>query len=1056
MALPQWELNLLKIAERVAPKTEVSKTDPEIKSNALLGFDEAQRLITTEMSTIFESSKIPLDWLFASKIEKSFISDLVNRLCTYQRFRNGYTGELRDLNPDHSAYAKRSDELRQEFIRQTHTTRIETWIRNLDNLFEHRLSGAWGKALAHDLAAICRSHGEGGDFIRSLETEATYFGSSRSNLQSVALLLRVADIVDFSAARAPTILLREKLIRSQVSRDHWDVKNEGISYTFDKTTANETVVRYSAYFQNPKLYFLFQDYLDEVDAELFLYNQFRATKNPANKLLSPIALKADRDGIRYDSTRFEPITGLLFSLDQKRILELLMGIKLYKEPFACLRELYQNALDATRCMLAAEGSTAAGRIEFGLQTDSSVDYLFCRDNGVGMTRDIVSRFLLKVGNSYYQSKEYQRLAASWNDTFTPVSQFGVGILSCFMIGTRMEIISKPVPGLHDDDDPICFVIDGPHEHFYYKPVEPADLESVGKHGTIIKLILSEKYRKALHTSPLPNLEFWQHAENFLNHHKPSEKILDKWRSHLYQKISGFIGDYPQQIDVCISLSDGTSAHLARATTPFDFVSLGIPRTLIETLDDEAHQFRRGQPKYLSVIDHQVIHKISASHLDTTFSVLVGFPKPGFPFDDTRTLNVMSFIEYRNGLLVDGIKMSNNVHSGKDMIDSLSRAGILNFFGRKRPILSVDRLSIVEWPDDLSEISEVLADEITSLLLGKAIAHAKTYDLAPNSTELRLLWDYLFTRFGFLAKRLVEKIIETPEANYTDAELSTITGRDISLSNLANATELTLKWTEFWNLKEASKRLVLGKLSASESLHVVDAKIRLQGPEFLPLAKADSWDRIRGWSYLFRADKWTGTFQEFDLVSMVWPVLSPNLFDKISDRFSEAEPINNRTKSFHHVSNGISAIGDLDPVTIHQKFGIYRVKNDSIYDEKPESVVHRFDQAANSFWLFELEHDYEGADPSRLVFCAYIGPRKLSARENEDLEPYRIDDPDYARGVAEGWSILFLGLKDVNVVCLPGLVPRQHLVDRIPSSFWNAHADVSFYFPDGERLESVQT
>lgn len=1056
MALPQWELNLLQITEGVETKDAASKPGVRNDLKPVLGFEAASRLISAEASTIFGQNKLPLDWLFAARAEQDFVGDLAERLCAYQSFRNGYVTELRDLQSDPVIYAKRSEELRQEFIRRTHCTRIETWIRNLEGLFEQRLSGAWGKALAHDLAVVCRSHGEGGDFIRSLQTEAMYLGNSHCNLQLVALLLRVADIIDFSAARAPSILLREKLITSPISRDHWDVKNEGISYSFDVTPNGAIRVRYSAYFQNPKLYFLFQDYLDWVDTELILYSQITGSKKSGIEPLStppPVEPKADRSGIRFDSKRFEPIHGCRFSLDQKRILELLMGVKLYKEPFACIRELYQNALDATRCMLAAEGQKSSGNIEFGIHTDPSTTYIYCRDNGVGMTKEIVSRFLLKVGNSYYRSKDFQRLSASWNDAFTPVSQFGIGILSCFMIGTRMEIVSKPLPNLYDEAEPICFVIDGPHEHFYYKPVEPSDRESVGKHGTIVKLYLSDRYRKKLHASPISNIAFWQHAAGSLHNHAPLKAEVDAWQSHLYHAICGFVGDYPTQIDVTVKFSDGSVASLIRATTPFDFTALRIPRPLVEIWESESHWYHRGEPSYLSVFDHLVHNSVSVEYLGATFTTLVSFPRAGFPNKSYRALDAVRFIGAGNcGLLVDGIRVS-NAHSSKDAIDSLTRTGILNFRGRQRPLLSVDRLTVVEWPEELTEIVEELANRTATLLIEQAVQHARNYKLPTDSDEIRLLWDYLFIRFGFLAGTLISGIIKTPEANYQDAELSVIAGRPSTLTGIVTAVNLTLSWTKFQGLQERSQRVLVGKLAAAASIVIEDSRIHIQGTEFAPLEKDDTWNWIREWTYVYRADEWRGKFQDFDLVSMTWPVIPARLFDKIESIRSENRSVNKRTKLLHYYSNSIAAIGDLDPATIHQRLGIYRLKKDSILSKKPASSIYRFDETANNFGLLEFGLHYEPESTERWVLCVYIGPRELSPEEKQDVERHRAEDPDYVRGVIEGWSILFLGQKDVNVICIPGQAPRKQLVERIPSSFWKAHADLTFRFLDGESLSA---
>lgn len=82
--------------------------------------------------------------------------------------------------------------------------------------------------------------------------------------------------------------------------------------------------------------------------------------------------------------------------------------------------------------LAASGETPhKAVIEFGLAFNdaSKAKYLYCRDSGIGMTKDVVSRYLLQIGTSFYKSAEFQQLSTSWNSPFTPTSQFGIGLRS---------------------------------------------------------------------------------------------------------------------------------------------------------------------------------------------------------------------------------------------------------------------------------------------------------------------------------------------------------------------------------------------------------------------------------------------------------------------------------------------------------------------------------------------------------------------------------------------------------------------------------------------------
>lgn len=109
-----------------------------------------------------------------------------------------------------------------------------------------------------------------------------------------------------------------------------------------------------------------------VDDEIYNYYILKQRqKNVLNieKYTLLLADKVDMRDIDYDKEIFIPQKEMRFSLNQSKILELLMGKQLYKDEFLCLRELYQNSLDATKCMMAynkTNNSSESFKIEFGI------------------------------------------------------------------------------------------------------------------------------------------------------------------------------------------------------------------------------------------------------------------------------------------------------------------------------------------------------------------------------------------------------------------------------------------------------------------------------------------------------------------------------------------------------------------------------------------------------------------------------------------------------------------------------------------------------------------
>ncbi len=60
------------------------------------------------------------------------------------------------------------------------------------------------------------------------------------------------------------------------------------------------------------------------------------------------------------------------------------------------------------------------------------------DNGIGMDQYIVQNYLAVIGKSYYQSDDFQRSGIPVD----PISRFGIGILTCFMISDSIEITTQ--------------------------------------------------------------------------------------------------------------------------------------------------------------------------------------------------------------------------------------------------------------------------------------------------------------------------------------------------------------------------------------------------------------------------------------------------------------------------------------------------------------------------------------------------------------------------------------------------------------------------------------
>jgi HSP90 family molecular chaperone len=136
---------------------------------------------------------------------------------------------------------------------------------------------------------------------------------------------------------------------------------------------------------------------------------------------------------------------------------LLGGVELYKDPLVALRELLQNALDAVKEHIACErlrlsnpGSPAwqqrlgeQHKVTLSLIQESDGLWLVCADDGVGMTRAIIERHLLVSGAPPLpEVHQLERDANAHGFSVGRSAQFGIGVLSYFMIADRMTITTR--------------------------------------------------------------------------------------------------------------------------------------------------------------------------------------------------------------------------------------------------------------------------------------------------------------------------------------------------------------------------------------------------------------------------------------------------------------------------------------------------------------------------------------------------------------------------------------------------------------------------------------
>lgn len=1059
MALPDSELNAIGAVEAEnSPDDKSWRKDFSTNGHGPLSFSAARQLVIRYAGELYRDYGSVSEWFFAPDSEDRLVDHLAQTVVQYQEFRSGFAKKLESLSGDQLRRYVQC--LRVDFLRRTHHVRSHYYVKHLARRMPNEIVQPWREALAHDLAAICQAHGEPLSYIEKLKTDAQYVGPETANLQFVASLLRVADMVHFSLDRAPLVLSSEMQFASEDSLVHWAIKQQGVNYDIcESGTVGKKTIRFKAYCTNPRYYYELHKYLDWVDSELANYAkvsrrwELAVGKQASERWSIPLADEVDRSGIEYDAEMFVPVRGLSFSLEQKRILELLMGVRLYKDKYACLRELYQNSLDACKCMIALSDGKEKGRVDFWLERnkDGKEVQLCCLDNGIGMTKDIIVNHLLRIGNSYYTSPAFERLRVSHERRFTPTSQFGIGILSCFMLGDSLDIVTRPMQEFSDDTSPIRCTIDGVHENFYYATPDPADLEKIGQHGTIVRIRLHDAN---LITAINDERVWFRHFALRTTHmfSNADTALFKDWDKHLHNIVTKFVSLPRPDVDVNVQLADGTREPIIRWDRPFRPRDFNIDDADLLRLENfcQENRFRRDYEPEALPYPVQV-YPCAVEHNGTEFSWLLQLPTSN---DQTSVAPAFG----SPGLSVDGVRVGSNVGGGADdILDWFCYSGYLDFTGETRPVLSVDRTSITSWPDVTAILSKELLQKVVLTTIAKAREHIEMEGWAADDPMVLASWDQLLTRFSLCTADFLTAL--SSDKRYSDVSL-----RDISilthsgnrtLRAFLDADKICFPRVAYHELSRTAQLLFLGKCGNATRLEVSDCGVCVEGHGLSSLVATQT--ARHGYHFseiLLKCDDWAGSFSEYDLVTDFWPVVPARLFDRLlktkRHSWSAKLPISERALEIHTMSNGITAIAEQEPCFVHPSLGIYHDDSSSRPSKTETCKIGRFEKASNEHWLFEI-NDWTEGEAVRNVLFVFVSPRPLTDEEELRLKDYESREPDYIKGVRGGWSLLFLGRKHMPPIIFPGVVSRNTIVNAIANDIMQKLEGENYCFLDGTPL-----
>lgn len=306
-----------------------------------------------------------------------------------------------------------------------------------------------------DLIKLCQSHHYDKAELQDKEFNPRKHGPSSLvvHLRYLSCVLRLADILEFDPKRTPPVVFQHRDV-SEASEVYWR-KDHSVSVDIE-----EGSIKILARPKTAVIHRAIEVMAHEIDCELRVCQSINL-ETPFSHLpisSAPLPHKWGLNGnvqarIQPFNDSYEYIDGA-FRPNTEKILQLLSGNALYGDSMVAVRELLQNAFDAVKEEIAHKRLQQPNPLDEGIEISLGNTYqvklrmmkkeegyfLVCTDNGVGMTKQIIQKYLLVSGQSRrHEVLDLARRCQSAGFTLERTGEFGIGVLSYFMIADGLII-----------------------------------------------------------------------------------------------------------------------------------------------------------------------------------------------------------------------------------------------------------------------------------------------------------------------------------------------------------------------------------------------------------------------------------------------------------------------------------------------------------------------------------------------------------------------------------------------------------------------------------------
>ena len=353
-----------------------------------------------------------------------------------------------------------------KYCRGKHGDFSRNYILDINNVWGIDIghNGLIKKRLVSLIADISAMHTKKFQDLYKLHKEANGFKGDYVHPRLIASLLRLGDVLDLDNGRFNRY--GEKIF-GQMPRDskvHYG-KHESTSHvliTNELIEVEADCPTDAIYRETRRWYDLLQN---EIENMYLHWEEIATLEFSHPPKLAPY--KISRNGVEdpYE------LSNLKFAISQNKAFEILEGSSIYKDKFSCIREIVQNAEDASKLQLwrdiksgmyysvngiekekvennhllpcdipewIYEIYSVQVRVEKNEENNAVVTIT---DHGTGISLDTL-KAISNVGQSYFQRKDRRLEIEEMPVWLRPTASFGVGLQSCFMATDKITIYTN--------------------------------------------------------------------------------------------------------------------------------------------------------------------------------------------------------------------------------------------------------------------------------------------------------------------------------------------------------------------------------------------------------------------------------------------------------------------------------------------------------------------------------------------------------------------------------------------------------------------------------------